>query len=98
MTLENISERLNLIGKPLADVQSEAIKRFAERIGSKKTFFHEPLKSKLFYVEASVEENNCYILHPNGSIDHIWDESEANSFGMMVWYDTEVCNIIIAYF
>ncbi|MBO4293228.1 MAG: hypothetical protein J5881_02420 [Clostridia bacterium] len=100
MTLDNIIERLRIVGKPLNEKQMNALKKFAERRSSKGTFYHEPIKSRLFYVEAAVEDNRCYILHPNGDIDHTWDEceSESNAFGMMVWFVGDEPNIMIAYY
>lgn len=98
MTLDNMAERLRIVGKPLNEVQSESLKRFAKEKSSKETFYHDPEESRLFFIEASVEDNNCYIIHPNGDINHTWDESESNNFGMMVWYVGDELNIMLAYY
>ena len=109
MTLNQMVQNLADNGKPLNEAQIQGLKIFVEKELSKKPFYHEnensrepfyhePEKSKLFLIEASIEDINCFIIHSNGNINHTWDESEANVFGMMLWFVSNEPNIMLAYY
>lgn len=97
MTIDYIVERMKYVGKPLSEEQIESVKKLTKKYGSN-VILHEPIESKIPYVEASVGEDDCYIIHADGTIDKKFDANDNDSFGMMVWKDDKHCNIIFAYY
>jgi len=91
MTLNSLDERLKEKNRPLTQAQFNYLEN---RFGYKADFSVIP--SDVPKIEASLEKEYAFILHPNGLADKKFYADEANSLGFAYWNNYDL--VFIAYF